>query len=74
MIHFDTVGSLTVTNSLAVTEIPLVSGIDVTDVQDYIDGSGNITMRIEVPGPLNQSYQVSFDQLLVRCLREDENS
>lgn len=69
---FDYIDDVTVTTSPYLSEIYLVSGIDVTDVQDYIDSSGNITVRIVVPGPLLDEYSASFDQVLVRSLRASE--
>lgn len=42
------------------------------NAQDYIDSSGNVTVRIEVPGPAQFSYSTTFDQLAARFLRASE--
>ena len=64
-------GTVPVTGTLVSHEIHLDESFFVAS--DYIDASGNVTMRIEVPGPI-ASYSAQFDQVLVRCLRASEGA
>ena len=69
---FLTLGTIPVTTTPVLSELYVYSYLEEPYLPDYIDGSGNVTLRIEVPGPLNDQYFPTFDQVNVRFLRANE--
>ena len=68
---FVSMGTVSVTPGGTVSEVYIDAVIATETFADYIDASGNVTVRVEVPGPSSE-YPVFFDQVLVRSLRASE--
>lgn len=70
--NFDQVGTINVGTGDVLSELYLVNGVNGFDADEYVDGSGDITMRVYVVGPLILEYNATFDQVLIRTLRASE--
>lgn len=67
---YDTIGTVPVSGTATASEVSFFNVLGpAPNTADYINGSGNITVRIEVAGQIGAQYDAVFDQILVRTLR-----